>query len=248
MAHSQIPPSLGLNEPRIELITNADDFEPAFDSICNAFGHQTADAIWIGMHPLWDTPDGKSKGAARMADRWRSSREAGNTLFLKATFPDPNDGNRDRIVGLAIWVQASLVPGCGEAPGDMGLAALYPDDEREQRYLQQALGSLHKRRLETLHEKARPESVQKSAMVLDLCGVDPAFQGKGIAKKLVQWGLDEAQRRGDIEAITEASVMGRRVYTRMGFREVEEIEYHVDDEFKGRSLPSNVFLRTKPPG
>lgn len=246
-ASSQTPPSSGPDGLRVELITNAEDFEPAFDSILNAFGHQTSDAIWIAMHPNWDTPQGKSQGAARMADRWRTSRDAGNTLFLKATLPDPGDGGKDRIVGLAIWVQASLVPGRGDAPGPVDFAALYPDSERERRFLRQVLGSMQARRLETLREKARPGSALKSAMVLDLCGVDPAFQGRGVAKKLVQWGLDEARRRGGLEAITEASVMGRRVYTRLGFREVEEIEYQVDEEFKDRILPSNVFLRTGPP-
>jgi hypothetical protein len=60
-------------------------------------------------------------------------------------------------------------------------------------------------------------------------------------------GLEEAQRLGDIEAITEASRMGRSVYKRLGFHEVAEIEYEVDEEFNDQSMPSNVFLRTRAP-
>jgi predicted N-acetyltransferase YhbS len=30
-------------------------------------------------------------------------------------------------------------------------------------------------------------------MILGMCAVDPDHQGKGIAKALVQWGLDEAK-------------------------------------------------------
>lgn len=102
-------------------------------------------------------------------------------------------------------------------------------------------------RRQVLQEKAEPRSAQKSVMILDLCAMDPEFQRRGIASKLVEWGLEEARRLGDVEAITEASRMGRSVYKRLGFQEIGEIRYEVDAEFRDRSLPSNVFLRTKPP-
>jgi hypothetical protein len=38
--------------------------------------------------------------------------------------------------------------------------------------------------------------------------------------------------------------MGRLVYKQLGFREVQGIEYEVDEEFKERERPSNVFMRT----
>ncbi|KAJ6568785.1 hypothetical protein B0H19DRAFT_1133946 [Mycena capillaripes] len=196
---------------RIELITEAGDFQPAF--IC------------------WDTPEGVARGARELADRWTASREKADTQFLKATLAGP--GEERIIIGMAIWVHASLVPGHGEAIRPADFTYLHPDNEPEERYLRQLL-----------EEKARPESPQKSAMVLDLLAVDPAFQRRGAASQLVQWGLDEAQRRGGLEAITEASKMGRLVYKQLGFREVQGIEYKVDEEFKERERPSNVFMRT----
>jgi GNAT superfamily N-acetyltransferase len=177
-----------------------------------------------------------------LADRWRASREKGDTQFLKATLAGP--GEERIIIGLSIWVHASLVPGHGEAIRPADFTHLYPDNEPEERYLRQLLDSLHQQRLETLREKARPESPQKSAMVLDLLAVDPAFQRRGAASQLAQWGLDEAQRRGGLEAITEASKMGRLVYKQLGFREIQGIGFEVDEEFKERERPSNVFMRT----
>ncbi|KAJ7221868.1 hypothetical protein B0H12DRAFT_302297 [Mycena haematopus] len=229
---------------RIELITDAGDFEPAFICLRNAFGHQTHDGLWTATNPGWDTPEGVVRGARKLADRWTASRDQGDVHFIKATLAGP--GGERIIIGMAIWVHASLVPGHGEGIRSIDFTHLYPDNEPEQRYLRQLLDSLRKQRYEVLKEKARPESPQKSVMVLDLLAVDPAFQRRGAAKQLTQWGLDEAQRRGGIEATLEASKMGRLVYKQLGFREVGDIEYKVDEEFKEREKPSNVFMRTGP--
>ncbi|KAJ2969946.1 hypothetical protein NUW58_g9845 [Xylaria curta] len=81
------------------------------------------------------------------------------------------------------------------------------------------LGSLLRRRLEFVGERAAANP--PSVMALDLCTTHPAFQRRGIGAKLVQWGLDEAHRRGIPGA---------------------DIEYELDDEFKGRDQPANVFM------
>ncbi|KAJ6454693.1 hypothetical protein C8R45DRAFT_600740 [Mycena sanguinolenta] len=237
-----MPPS---DDLRVEPITDANDFEPAFICLRNAFGHQAHDGIWTVMNPGWDTPEGVVRGARGLADRWTASREEGNVHFLKATLAGPSEERI--IVGMAVWIHATLVPGCGEVlvpPSDF--TQLYPDNEPEARYTRQLLESLFTPRFEALKEKARPESPQKSAMVLDLLAVDPAFQRKGAASRLTQWGLDEAQRLGGIEAMMEASATGRLVYKQLGFREVGAAEYKVDEEFTGRERPSNMFMRTGP--
>lgn len=232
----------------IEPITNPEDFYPAFEICAKAFGEQTADGIWTAMNPGWNTPEGKLQGAARMEARWRATKDAKNTHFLKASVSSTRGGGGPAlIVGVAIWVHASLIPGQGEAPDPLEFGDLYPNDERMTRFLTQLIGSMQTRRRQVLQEKAEPQSAQKSVMILDLCAMDPEFQRRGIASRLVQWGLEEARRLGDIEAITEASRMGRSVYKRLGFQEIEEIQYEVDAEFRDRSLPSNVFLRTRPP-
>jgi GNAT superfamily N-acetyltransferase len=235
---------MATSDVRIETITNPEDFTGAFKAIANAFGHQTKDAVWIAFNPGWDTPEGAKAGAQRMADRFSSitkNRDGKpNTVFVKATIGDT-------IAGLAIWQQASVVDGFGDAPSDLNeggfLEKLYPGNETEQRFLTQADASLFGRRREIIKEKA--SASPPAVFVMDLCAVDPQFQRRGIARKLVQWGLDEAERRGNLECITEASTMGRLVYLQQGFKqEGEETVYKVDEEFKDRDLPSNVVLRT----
>ncbi|PKS09626.1 hypothetical protein jhhlp_004245 [Lomentospora prolificans] len=237
---------------RIELADSADDIERGFHCACETFGRQTADGIWIAMNPGWDTPEGYARGVDNMVSRWRGVAydKEGNvtTAFVKATLPDPRKDGARIVVGMAIWVQASIVDGYGVPPLEdfsqaMDLNALYPGNPAEQKYLCQLDYSLHKRRIEVVKEKATTDS--PAVMVLDFCVVDPAHQRKGIASKLVEWGLDEAKRRGGLEAITEASSMGRHVYIRLGFRQDgPEIDYLVDDQFKDRPRPSNIFMRT----
>lgn len=248
---SQGPPKQHGPDLQIELVTDAQDIVDGFDCICSTFGRQTHDGIWIAMNPGWDTPSGATQGAARMVDRWRAATRDrngdANTMFLKATLPREEGGRA--IVGMAIWLQASAVDGHGDRPAEdlrevMDLESLYPGNPDEQRYLCQLDHSLHRRRIEVVKEKATHSP--SSAMVLDLCVVDPAFQGRGIAKELVRWGLKEAERRGGLEAITEASSMGRHVYGKLGFQQDgPEIEYVVDAKFADRDTPSNIFMRTQ---
>lgn len=243
------------DEPWIEVIDQPEDVVKGFDCCCKAFGEQIHDAIWIAMNPEWnlDGPEGRPRAAARMVEQWRrityDSRGYANTIFLKATLPDATEKGQRIFAGLAIWVQLSMVEGRGERPSDdlrsdLDLNALYPGNYTEQRYLCQVYRSFAKRRVEVVKEKAVSQS--PALMHLQLCVVDPSYQRMGIASRLVQWGLDEAQRRGGLEAITEASSMGRHAYARLGFHDEGglDIEYKVDNEFLSRDRPPNLFMRT----
>ncbi|KAL2820857.1 hypothetical protein BDW59DRAFT_150627 [Aspergillus cavernicola] len=251
------------NKPavRVEPIDNAEDFARFFDITALAFGQQLSDGIWIALNPGWDTSEGRNGGISRLIERYSSTATDRNgdpnTIFLKATVPRPSDdtnnsgATEEDIAGVAFWVQASMVDGYGDKPVTdlceaMDLEALYPGNPAEQKYARQLDQSLHKRRIEVVNEIASTSS--PAVMVLDLCVVDPAFQRQGIATKLVQWGLGEAKRRGGLEAILEASSMGRHVYRQLGFwQDGDEFEYHVDEEFRDRNRPSNVFMRTGRP-
>ncbi|KAJ4305877.1 hypothetical protein N0V90_001410 [Kalmusia sp. IMI 367209] len=232
----------------VELVDNAEDFTQIFYCEAEAFGRQARDAVWMVMNPGWDTPEGQKEGAAQLVERWQSvnTNKYGkpNTMFLKATLPDPEDVSKSRIVGMAIWKQASLVDGYGDPPTDDLSAFLQTLDPIEAKFASQMFRSLWKRRIEYTREKASTDS--PAILVLDMCAVDPAFQRRGIAQKLVQWGLDEAKRRGDLECTTEASSMGRGAYIKLGFQPegTGDIVYEVDEEFKSRDKPPNVFLRT----
>lgn len=241
----------------ISVIQDAADFTGAYDVCARAFGEQIHDALWIALSPGWDTPEGRAANAARMAERWRTTttdREGRpNTIFLKATLPDPDPESqgRRRVVGIAVWAQLSTVPGHGTAPSAAlagtpeAVRDMYGGDERAARLASQAWASLVSRRVAAVSAKAEARADPPAVFVLDLCAVDPAAQRRGIARELVRWGLAEAQRRGGLEALTEASVMGRHVYRQLGFNPVAEIEYEVDEELlEGRVFPSNLFMRT----
>ncbi|ETN38256.1 uncharacterized protein HMPREF1541_06287 [Cyphellophora europaea CBS 101466] len=244
-------------------ITSTSQLPDLFACAAAAFGSQTHDLIWTAFNPHWDTPTGLADGAARLATRWETAprvthnphSDASNdrsVTILEARAPSP-DGTGTAVAGIAIWVQASLVPGWGEPPtgptfearrAATGLEALYPHDEATQRWLAAVDAGLHAPRTAVLRAKAAEST--PAAYVLDLCAVRPEWQGRGVGAALVAWGVSEAGRRGGLECLTEASVMGRRVYEKVGFRVVRRIEYGVEEELgSGRGeLPDNVFMRT----
>ncbi|KAL6235526.1 hypothetical protein BDW75DRAFT_209291 [Aspergillus navahoensis] len=233
---------------KVSPITSPTDFIPFFNISASAFGSQVHDGVWIAMNPGWDTPEGKERAIGRLVERWSSvttDRNGNpNTVFLKATTASAE--GKEAIAGVAIWVQASMIPEYGAVPVDIDAEAVYQGNAVEQRYLLQLDRSLHKRRVEVVKEIASSSS--PAVMVLDLCVVDPAFQRQGVATRLVQWGLDEAKRRGGLEAVLEASSMGRHVYRQLGFwQDGEECEYDLDEEFRDREQPSNIFMRTGRP-
>ncbi|KAI0817366.1 acyl-CoA N-acyltransferase [Xylaria sp. FL0064] len=249
--------NVGNDDLLVEVINNEEDFTDAYYCISQAFGAQVHDAIWTAFNPGWDTPSGAAAGAARLARRWKTTTydEQGNpnAVFLKATLPDPDSAHGSSgsstgrvIAGFAIWVQISAVEGRGDtslgaALDDAATKALYPDNETERRFLQQMFRSLFKSRVAFVKSQASAE--QPAVMTLDLCATHPGFQRRGVASALVRWGLEEARRRGIVYATTEASSMGRHVYARLGFRpQGSDIVYEVDEEFRSREKPPNLFM------
>ena len=47
-------------------------------------------------------------------------------------------------------------------------------------------------------------------------------RGKGAARLLIQWGIEQAERKG-VPAYLEAGVMGKPIYEKIGFRQVGEL-------------------------
>ncbi|KEF53615.1 uncharacterized protein A1O9_10590 [Exophiala aquamarina CBS 119918] len=231
------------NEVRVELIRDAEDFEHCFVCLAEAFGRQANDTIWISSNPGWDTSVGARKNTEHMIDQWRKANK--NTLHLKASIQETSQPHSRRIVGFAIWSQLSMVPGQGERPKEWKPSDFedqHPGDELEQRYISQMLNSLQRHRRTYVSELAG--RTPASVMALDICAVHPAFQRRGVASKLVERGLSEAKQRGNLEAVTEASSMGRHVYAKLGFRPRAEIKFEIDEDFADRVSPSNLFMRT----
>jgi ribosomal protein S18 acetylase RimI-like enzyme len=51
---------------------------------------------------------------------------------------------------------------------------------------------------------------------LEILGVDPAYQGRGLASKLLKWGIARADEEG-VEIYLSSSPEGRRMYEKYGF-------------------------------
>lgn len=239
------------NDVIISPIETEQDIRQANYCVSEAFGRQAKDAVWMLMNPGWETEEGRENHAQGMIKRWQSitTNKDGkpNAIYLKATLPDPDKQGERRVVGLAIWKQLSLVEGHGDPFSSDMSEALVDYDEKNQRFATQMFNSLWKRRIEYLQQVASDGRDPPAIFVLDICAVDPAYQRRGIAGKLVEFGLAEAKKRGDLECTTEGSAMGRAVYKRLGFKDegTGDIPYAVDEEFKTWDKPPNVFLRTR---
>ncbi|KAF2277907.1 uncharacterized protein EI97DRAFT_277945 [Westerdykella ornata] len=256
------------NDILITPVTNPEtDLPGVFNCIAQSFGAQIQETLWLAVNPSYDTPQGRQRGIHHLQHRYehvtRNRDGDPNTVFIKATVrAEPGDENSPggldadgrKIVGMAIWQQASFVEGYGDVP-----STVYPEedledlDPREARFARQMFASMWRRRVEVAREKAEAavegdDGGVPAIFVLDMCAVDPGYQRRGIAKGLVRWGLEEARRRGGLECTTEATVMGLGVYKREGFREEEgndgALVYEVDEEFRDRRLLPVVFLRT----
>lgn len=231
----------------------AQDIIDAYHCVAEAFGGQVQDVLWILTNPGWDTESGRVRNAQHLVERWNSTTTGKNghpnDVYLKSTVPDPQKPGERRIAGMAIWSQFSNVDGYGTRfTGDMN-EATHHLDEKKKRFALQMFNSLWRRRIEVMKEVSLPEAGRDPPAIftLEICAVDPAFQRRGIASKLVEWGLAEAKKRGDLECTTEGSVMGRGVYRKLGFRDEGsgDIEWDVDEEFQDWDKPPNVFLRTR---
>ncbi|KAL6703929.1 hypothetical protein ACN47E_008965 [Coniothyrium glycines] len=240
------------NDIVISPVETEQDIKQANYSISEAFGRQAKDAVWQLMNPGWDTDEGQAKHSATMIKQWKSVTKnkdgQPNAIYVKATVSDLAKPGERRVVGLAIWRQLSLVDGFGDSfTGDMTEAIRNLEGEQNQRFAEQMFRSLWRRRIEYIKEVAESGREPPAIFTLDLCAVDPAFQKRGIAGKLVEYGLAEAKRRGNLECTTEGSAMGRGVYKKLGFKDegTGDIVFEVDDEFLTWDKPPNVFLRTR---
>jgi aminocarboxymuconate-semialdehyde decarboxylase len=229
------------------------DVIQANQAVSEAFGRQTNDAVWQALNPGWDTEAGQLANAQRMIKNWKSvtTNKDGkpNTIFLKASVPDPEKQGERKVVGMAIWAQLSNVEGYGDKfTGDMS-QALAGVNNADKRFAEQMFRSLWQRRIAYMKEVSELGRNPPAIFTLDLCAVHPEYQRRGIAGKLVEFGLEEAKQRGNLECTTEGSAMGRAVYRKLGFKDegVGDIEWDVEEEFKARDKPPNVFLRTGVP-
>jgi len=73
---------------------------------------------------------------------------------------------------------------------------------------------------------------------LQILGVHPAFQRKGVGAALLDWGLEHARERGE-KVYLEASEFGRGLYLKKGFKIIGHCV--VGTETNGVSLPCMLW-------
>lgn len=75
---------------------------------------------------------------------------------------------------------------------------------------------------------------------LQILATKPQHQRHGAGSRLVKWGLDIAQKR-NMKLGLMASPMGRRLYTRLGFRHLDSVEVKAESEEELVTLGIMVF-------
>jgi len=91
-------------------------------------------------------------------------------------------------------------------------------------------------------EKAKKEILGKEehrVWYLASLAVDPDFKGKGIASKLVKWGISKAEEVG-LPAYLESSPAAVGLYRRLGFKELRKLSLIRNNE----SHVQTVMMRT----
>ncbi|KAL5337475.1 acyl-CoA N-acyltransferase [Aspergillus crustosus] len=84
------------------------------------------------------------------------------------------------------------------------------------------------------------EVILRRRVELETLFVHPEFQGQGVGKALLQWGIDEAERLGFVVYL-EATEAGRPLYERFGFEEVKVVEFDAA-EFGGVGGQTYTFM------
>jgi GNAT superfamily N-acetyltransferase len=81
---------------------------------------------------------------------------------------------------------------------------------------------------EYLNDNRRKTMVRRPYYFLSILATHPEHHRKGAGRKLVKWGTDLADEQG-IECYLEASIEGRPLYERLGFRVVKETSFSLED-------------------
>jgi len=90
----------------------------------------------------------------------------------------------------------------------------------------------------------RNAAIKKSngnLLSLDILGIDPAHQRKGIGGALVSWGTHRADQLG-VEAIVESSVFGKGLYVKSGFVFVKDVRIQPPEQWAGREAAEFAWL------
>lgn len=106
-------------------------------------------------------------------------------------------------------------------------------------------------RAETMSEGDNVTEALPGAWQLDLLGVHPSAQRRGVGGRLVEWGMEKAQAEG-IPCVLSASGDGVRLYERYGFRIVHWLGAAIKRDWVGGAImiwdPWGIWTESLPEG
>ncbi|PSN64134.1 hypothetical protein BS50DRAFT_648038 [Corynespora cassiicola Philippines] len=179
-----------------------EDLLRCFQIISLAFSH--AHAYVEAVFPNHDTPNGQADGAERLL----AASKLPQVRLCKAV-----DTSTGIIAGFAKWdIYDGIVPDVGPK----SLQGNYWKDKDEKDYADYIFWEFTRRRWDAV-KKSNGHIVS-----LDIMCFDPAYHRKGFGSLLMEYGVGEADRLG-VDAVVEASRMGRYLYEEFGFEILEDV-------------------------
>ncbi|KAH7276077.1 acyl-CoA N-acyltransferase [Fusarium solani] len=213
---------------RLRIATES-DLDAVADVATASFSPQT-DAISAHLFPAHLKPEGEAY--AHAARPWRLARKTDRFHSQRTTLVVAVDeALSGKVVGFALWEK----PVRGEEHGQPEAAPIKPPCAT----LDHAAFDEMRRVLGEDHSKRFGEKGADNVWHLDMLGVDPSQQRRGIGKMLVQWVFEEANKYGE-DCYLVATPAGLPLYRAHGFEELGVLELfgvpHTSMIRKGRNI------------
>ncbi|KAI9726375.1 MAG: hypothetical protein M1828_001649 [Chrysothrix sp. TS-e1954] len=162
--------------------------------------------VVVVAEDAWVSDEGGKTGASVVPDRVMREPEQGGTV----------------VVGVGVW----KLQGSSERMGqwmDEG-----DDGEVFEKGLERDMSALHVERLDPPAYAAGDRHFA-GMQTLEMMVVHPAYAGRGHGARLVGWGLELARMDGVNQGVL-SSRMGKRLYLRMGYVQVDSVVARDDEE------------------
>lgn len=182
------------------LITSADDFHGVVAVEKAAFADFPLMQVVFGPRPTDETLIAASL-TTQVAKHTSTFNDDPCVRFMKASLPS------GQIIGVGKWYLWTPESVANPFPAE------FPPTGN-QKLGEYVFGEFWKVMMERMQGK--------SFVYLHVLAIDPAFQRRGVGKKLCEWGLAEADRLGQ-EAYVDASPEGRGLYAKLGWEKVHEV-------------------------
>ncbi|KAK1237928.1 hypothetical protein MKX08_002507 [Trichoderma sp. CBMAI-0020] len=185
---------------------------PAVARLAGVTFHPTTDWITRQVFPLHLQPTNIPDGDASLP--WRQQRKTANLNASNCTVILAVDtASKDQIVGFAVWEQPIEDDKPPVATADPEL----PADATDMKNFEELMSILKEDYKASFGDRGL-----KDVWHLDMIGVDPLHQRRGIGKALLTWGMRQAIKAGR-DCYLMATPQGRPLYEASGWEIVRPL-------------------------